>query len=53
MERSAWYLLASWFRFPADYIKYERPLMYATLEATPEIYVPEAIEHLQFIYQDC
>ncbi|MFZ4460595.1 AP endonuclease, partial [Enterococcus gallinarum] len=25
----------------------------ATLEATPEIYVPEAIEHLQFIYQDC
>ena len=41
------------FRPVLHYIKYERPLMYATLEATPEIYVPEAIEHLQFIYQDC
>lgn len=41
------------FRPVLHYIKYERPLMYATLEATPEIYVPEAIEHLQFFYQDC
>ncbi len=41
------------FRPLLHYIKYERPLMYTTLEATPEKSVVQAVTHLELFYDIC
>ncbi len=41
------------FRPLMHFIKKERPFLYATLEATPEMAVSAAIEHLDHLYQTC